>query len=294
MNSRPTRSSKRSPSARRAILTWIAGIVALTAGPAIAVDGVIEINQDKVAAAGGFPFIISVPGSYRLTSNLTSPTTAIGVAVSEVTIDLNGFSLVGSDSGTGIQADFRDKIAVHNGSVSGFFKGIVATGKGADIQHVRLFANRDSGITCGAECRVSSSTIDGGAHGVIAGNGSRILDNAVDVGGAGSVGIDCASRCIVSSNTVNGGARGITALEGEIIGNSVRQEDASNFTSKGLEIGDALVKDNHVFGHYTSMVCTGSVGYSGNVLQSPGSPVSGSCTDLGHNLCIGFFGRTCP
>jgi hypothetical protein len=71
------------------------------AGPAGAVDGTIEINQAKVLAAGGFPFIITTPGSYRLTSNLTVPAGKIGIENSAggtaggVTIDLNGFSIIG-------------------------------------------------------------------------------------------------------------------------------------------------------------------------------------------------------
>ncbi len=65
--------------------------------PVFAVDGVIEINQAAVNAAGGFPFVINTPGSYRLTGNLTVPaeTTAIQIAASQVTLDLNGFAILG-------------------------------------------------------------------------------------------------------------------------------------------------------------------------------------------------------
>ncbi len=36
-----------------------------------AADGVIEINQATVEANGGFPYVISKPGSYILSGNLT-------------------------------------------------------------------------------------------------------------------------------------------------------------------------------------------------------------------------------
>jgi len=53
-------------------------LVTLLGGPALAVDGVIEINQARANAGGvtlsdgpGFPVTIDHNGSYRLTSDLT-------------------------------------------------------------------------------------------------------------------------------------------------------------------------------------------------------------------------------
>ena len=78
-----------------------------------AVDGVSEINQASVEASGGFPFEITQSGSYKLTGNLRvddADTTAIWVRTNYVTVDLNGFSILGpvecssvgcSESGTG-------------------------------------------------------------------------------------------------------------------------------------------------------------------------------------------------
>ena len=66
-----------------------------------AADGVIEINQAIVEANGGFPYVISAPGSYILTGNLTVPdesTTAIEVRADDVTLDLNGFAIQCTDS----------------------------------------------------------------------------------------------------------------------------------------------------------------------------------------------------
>src|ERR1035438_128341 len=71
------------------------------------VDGVILIDQNKALAGNvtpgdtpGFPVTISQPGSYRLDSNLTVPdvnTTAIVIAADNVTIDLNGFAILGNN-----------------------------------------------------------------------------------------------------------------------------------------------------------------------------------------------------
>src|SRR5262245_24689246 len=78
--------------------------------PALAVDGAIEFNQAAVSAGGitpgdtpGFPATLSLPGSYRLTGNLDlrgepSPpnTTAVEITAKDVTLDLNGFAIIGN------------------------------------------------------------------------------------------------------------------------------------------------------------------------------------------------------
>lgn len=72
---------------------------------ALAVDGTVLINQSTITnsltgcpTGGHFPIIICQAGSYRLSSNLTVPdgnTTAIQISADDVTLDLNGFSILG-------------------------------------------------------------------------------------------------------------------------------------------------------------------------------------------------------
>ena len=79
-------------------LTFIAALAATFA--AHASDGVIEINHAKIMANGGYPYTISQPGSYRLTSNLVQPnatTDVIQVVRENVSIDLNGFAITGAN-----------------------------------------------------------------------------------------------------------------------------------------------------------------------------------------------------
>ncbi len=76
--------------------------VALVLMPcAFAVDGVVLINQSTVIAAGGFPYLISQPGSYKLSGNLTVPDLVDGIRISasNVTLDLNGFKITGASQG---------------------------------------------------------------------------------------------------------------------------------------------------------------------------------------------------
>src|SRR5438477_12305218 len=88
-------------------IRWTVSLTILTtlAFPVYAVDGVVLINQNAALAGNvtpgdtpGFPVTISVSGSYKLSGNLTVPdanTSAIQISADYVTIDLNGFSIIG-------------------------------------------------------------------------------------------------------------------------------------------------------------------------------------------------------
>src|SRR5258706_10885720 len=102
---------------------------------ACAIEGQILINQSTVTAAGGFPYVISNPGSYKLTGNLsaTAGKSAIQITTSNVTLDLNGFNLSSlgptsgafRDSATGIlNIGNVSNITIRNGSMFGFSPGI--------------------------------------------------------------------------------------------------------------------------------------------------------------------------
>ena len=60
----------------RLVLLAVSAILFATS--AFAVDGQVLINQSTVIAAGGFPYRITQPGSYKLTGNLTMTTTVNG------------------------------------------------------------------------------------------------------------------------------------------------------------------------------------------------------------------------
>jgi hypothetical protein len=70
---------------------------------AFAIDGQVLINNSTVLSLGGYPYVISVPGSYKLSGNLTAPAgvTAIVVTASNSVLDLNGFTVQCSTVGTG-------------------------------------------------------------------------------------------------------------------------------------------------------------------------------------------------
>ena len=81
-------------------------LFAALSGNLLAVDGVVLIDQNRALAGGitpgdtpGFPVTTSQEDAYRLTGNLTAPDTntdGIVITANHVTIDLNGFSIIGA------------------------------------------------------------------------------------------------------------------------------------------------------------------------------------------------------
>lgn len=143
------------------------------ATPALAVDGVVLIDQNRAAAGGvtpgdtaGFPVTISVPGSYRLAGDLTvgdSNTSAIVITAPNVSLDLNGFSILGpvscgrsggavactpGGSGIGVSAPAASNVTITNGTIRGFAQpAILMTAGGALPSRVEKTSAASNGST---------------------------------------------------------------------------------------------------------------------------------------------------
>ena len=160
----------------------------LLSTPALAVDGVIEINQARVLAGGinvndlpGFPVILDEPGSYRLTGDLNVPSGIDGIRIQtdNVTLDLNGFSLSGGGGliADGVLIGGSKNVEVRNGTVRGFSRaGIFASlgGAFARVVDVRVFSNGFQGI----ELQGPGSLVDG-CTATGNGTGIRVLDGGL-------------------------------------------------------------------------------------------------------------------
>jgi hypothetical protein len=214
------------------------------AGSVWAVDGVVDINQARALAGGvspgdtaGFPVTVSQAGSYRLTGNLTVPdanTTAISVAADNVTVDLNGFSILGptvctgspvtacapAGSGDGVSVSAGERVAVFNGAVQGVGRDGVAVGLRSRVEHVRASSNGDEGIQTGDGCTVSgNTTAHNGGNGITAAR-STVGGNVTE--GNRQDGIVCLGGCTMTGNTAtSNGSCGIHDFASStVIGNT--------------------------------------------------------------------------
>ena len=223
--------------------------------PVFAVDGVIEINhatilQGNVTAGDtpGYPATISETGSYRLTGNLQMPdedTGGIFVTAQFVSIDLNGFSIIGTTvctgepvtsctptgSGNGIRS-LEDGTSISNGVVRGAGQfGIVINSDGGLIVGVRAQDNALSGLV------ISGQTNDD----------AGVIRNSISNRNGGD-GFYLGEGGLATGNVAYGNGRhGLSATAGSrVVGNTFR----SNFIfglSMGLDTGfaDNVMTENN-------------------------------------------------
>jgi hypothetical protein len=115
-------------------LTIAAALAALILGTIASAQ--TQINQTNISS---FPYNITQPGSYILTSNLTvtsANTSAIIINSSNVTVNLNGFTISGplqcsASSCTSSWTSFGvegsgNNITIHDGNINGFYAGASA------------------------------------------------------------------------------------------------------------------------------------------------------------------------
>ena len=265
----------------------IASVVAATTIPvyALAVDGVILIDQNRALAgnvtpgdAAGFPVTITQPGSYRLSGNLTVPnqnTTAILITASHVTIDLNGFAIIGptdcsgnlnpcaaAGTGRGIASPGTPflfggnvpvfNVTIRNGTVQGMGDlGIFLQGDSNLIEHTHVRSN---------------------------GNGGILIESSPDLG-----------TSIVQNNTLQRNGRsadnprsGIEVLRGAVRNNVV---DASGLSGISVSVGSVSynVSTRNAFG---GINLGNGASYIGNVLRDNApANVLGAGVNQGQNLC---------
>jgi hypothetical protein len=178
---------------------------------------VVEINQASVSGNVSAFHVISSSGSYLLTGDLLAPAdrTGIRVEASHVTLDLNGFSVIGSGSAFSDGITIAgDDVEVRNGAVRGFPRhGIFSTSEQTRVLDVRLTGNTFSGvrIESSSAALVRGCTATGnGAEGVrVLSDGSLVTGNVSrDNQGLGlSLGSTTAYGDNVSSGNNMGGAQ---------------------------------------------------------------------------------------
>jgi parallel beta-helix repeat protein len=229
-------------------------IVAVMMLPCVAhaVDGVILIDQANAVAgnvtpldAPGFPVTINRPGSYRLSSNLDvqSGVSGIAIVVSDVTIDLNGFTVraIGGQGISGIHIapagtavrNLRG-IAIRNGTVLNFIVGIDLTSSTQSvIENINAHDNTDSGIAAGRNSIVRGNTaVRNGNQGIGAGRNSTVSGNTASENGTFGITVgdnaaddgDTPSNSTVSGNTASQNNIGIrVGRNSTVSGNTASQ-----------------------------------------------------------------------
>jgi hypothetical protein len=166
---------------------------------------VIEPNMVASAAAKALS-VINKPGSYVLNKNISTGRAnadAVDVNASNVTLDLQGFSIISTSSNTAdaINATGQTNVIIRNGTISGFGGTAIVGGTAANISGITASGN-GNGITCGIGCvardnviqgntgvgMIFSDTTSGYVGNVLQGNDQNTVGAAGQVSGGTSLG----------------------------------------------------------------------------------------------------------
>lgn len=223
------------------------------------------------------PLVISAPGSYILKHNLTptAGTDCVDVSVADVSINLNGFAIIGPASGTGvgINAD-QDNVTVYNGTVTRMGKTGVVVGNYGIVQGMRVNSNDGDGIDAGTDSKVSNSTADADSGiGISAGERS-VISNSSANGSSGNYAIACGDKCRLVGNTAND--------------TSAKDESLSCGAS-------CTIADNSVNGNGTAagIICGDMCRITGNTVNSmrlQGIQCGNGCVIAGNTADSDWFG----
>lgn len=188
------------------------------------------------------PFTITNPGSYYLTTNLTTDTSGIlsGILIeaSDVTLDLNGFALMTTnDSGIGIAfVSSITNITVRNGSIDGWSAGVRPFEPFAPVSNLVLERLNVSDCTQGGisfSCPVTARNCacygNGGVGIAVA--GGQVIN--CDAGGNGGDGIDATNCAVRDCSAANNGGRGIVISSGVVSGCLVQSNALSGIYVSG-------------------------------------------------------------
>lgn len=226
-------------------------------------DGQIDILPN-----GKETLTISQPGSYILTDNVTmsADVSCISITSNDVTLDLNGHIITGTDSGSakGIDSYSTNDIRIKNGTVTKFGGTGINMGDKSLVEDIKVSLNGGKGISVGnysSLIRVvaESNHLDG-----IAAKSSAMIK-------------DCSAFKNVDSST----GYGIDAGDGSIITKCISRENGPETGTSAYEVCGIKVGNGCSVTGCT--VC--------NNRNHPGSPNSLSGIRTG-NYCT-IQGNTC-
>ena len=165
--------------------------------------------------------VINKPGSYRVTRDMTHFTSRVSsqcilIEANDVTLDLQGHTITGDGSGSGITVSGNtslSNIEVRNGTVKSFETGVyMLEVKGAHIERMRVHDNSNIGILVENHelPDVGAIIIDNVAYenftGINVGSDSLVRGNVTNYNRFAGISVLCPS--LVSDNVANNNGDG--------------------------------------------------------------------------------------
>ncbi len=250
------------------------GPVAGTPGP----EPRIAINAVNTPGDADSVFKITAPGSYYLTGNVAGESDKEGILIlaSHVTVDLNGFAVVGTTGS-------RSGIAAGSGAVGLRLRNGVISGWGDDGVSLPLGS--------GSSTLIEDLLVTGNADVGINSGGVAIVRGCV-VRGNGNVGISTGSACqVIECTSMDNGGTGIFVASESIVANcaSILNDADGIYLTSGSHAINNTVSQNGLHGIFLSgsgVVSGNSCGDNGRLGSGGGITSGGSDSRIEGNTCV--------
>lgn len=198
-------------------------------------DGTVYIrsNGDLIGShchSHGFPVNLCAPGNYRVVGTIMVPANvdAIDISADNVTLDLNGFSIMGpvtctatpgptcsgASTGSGIFSA-SDNTVVKNGVVDGFVDGVYLVGRGSLVDAVHAKNNLYDGIHVESGVVQRSTAIMNGFSGVYVTVGN-IQGSFAEYNSTGIFG----EQIVALGNSTANNDYGLNVVQGSVYGSN--------------------------------------------------------------------------
>lgn len=210
--------------------------------PVVEIDQVCAVNIgcETGTDSAGFPVTITEPGSYRLAGNLTQGDQnvhTISIETSNVTLDLNGFALIGPVTCTGTPVD---TCAPADGTGDGI-RVAPAVESNVTIMNGAIQGMGKKGILCEAPCKILQVHVSQNeAGGIQAFSGAAVVENVIAYrNGLPGIGM---SGVLRNCHTAGNGGNGVEGGDGISIDSCIATQNGGNgFFLKGTILNSKAI-----------------------------------------------------
>ena len=244
------------------------------------------------------PYYITNSGSYYLTGNVGSNgQDGIVIRVSGVTVDLNGFSVIGSTIGISAPVSGLSDVIIRNGTVAR------CSGPGIDlssvrkcqIEHVLVCDNGGIGMSVGSASIIDLCTASGNTGSGIGANESSAVFNCISQSNKVD-GIVVTSQCRVSENLCdgNGNTAATCGIHATGRANRIEANNVSRNTGLGVRVdgSETLVIKNSACANTVADYQIAAGNNYGQILTGPGAGFINS-NPWANFSCASPSGGTC-
>jgi parallel beta-helix repeat protein len=268
------------------------GTLAPSGAPAPTMKSLSQIEPRTPISS--LPYTISIPGSYYFTTNLAG-TSGITITTNDVTVDLNGFTLLGTGgAGSGIYVGSPvENLTIRNGVLDswGGYGAYAANCNNSQFERLRIsncnaenggnvgglyvgsncvvlvctvIGNHGIGIDVGNNCIVKDCTASGNTeYGIDVGNDCTVQDCIATVNAVDGIYV-AGNNCLISGNSCHG--NGIYGIELSGSPNRVDGNSVGYNLSYGIN-ADSLNMTNCIIRNFSPG--PGYGGYAGNTDYAP-------------------------